>query len=380
MLRLSVLALIGALAAGPVAAFIAELGSSPNSTNADIALLGENRWLYAIAIVGLTQEASKYLVATLPILRSSECRSGDQVISLQASSIGFAAFVSYQHLRSPGLHTSLTGAAILTITLTLTHLTLSGTVSAIASLLTRQSRARVPGQFAMSTAIVSAAILTAAALNGSILMVSDTPRFHLGIVLFSFVAVHLFAPRITLAPPVSRFPQLLATALISVFFGVALLHLHSQRRNFLQLAEHKGLQFSRPRAWKESILAPSSILSYAPHEKAGHKIEAQVVIASRYPIFAVARTVAHHSRYGSSYRAIDSSEIALGSENNTWLRTSFHYREQLGSNEIQAIEYARRQDGRVYLLTLHSSSKGLIPLDRLVSPTITAKLTPEAKK
>ena len=210
LLRLSVLALIGALAAGPVAAFIAELGSSPNSTNADIALLGENRWLYAIAIVGLTQEASKYLVATLPILRSSECRSGDQVISLQASSIGFAAFVSYQHLRSPGLHTSLTGAAILTITLTLTHLTLSGTVSAIASLLTTQSRARVPGQFAMSTAIVSAAILTAAALNGSILMVSDTPRFHLGIVLFSFVAVHLFAPRITLAPPVSRLPRLLA--------------------------------------------------------------------------------------------------------------------------------------------------------------------------
>jgi len=371
LLRLSALALIGAFGAGPFVALVTELGSLPNSTNSDIALLGESRWFFSIAIVGLSQEASKYIVATLPILPKTECRSRDQVISLEATSIGFAAFVSYQHLRSPGLHTSLTGVAVLTIALTLTHLALASTVSSIASTLYSQARVRASRHFASLSLSLCTALLTAAALGASIRIVSDTPLFHLGIALFSFVVAHLISPRKTTMLPASRFPQRCATVIALAFAGVALVYFHTQHRSVLQLAEHKGLQFAHPRTWSESVLAPSSVLSYAPSEHPGHKIEARVAVASHYPIFAVSRTVAHHSRYGSSYSVIDCSEIALGSKRYTWLRTSFHYREQLGSQEIQAIEYARRQDGRLYLLTLHSSSKDLLPLDRLISPTIT---------
>jgi RsiW-degrading membrane proteinase PrsW (M82 family) len=156
-------ALLGALVAAPLAAFVISLASPPVAMGQHSAsVLALDRILHTVAVVGLSQELCKYAVVRYTIYMSPEFDEPmDGVVYMTAVGAGFAVWINYHRLGDLGHEVFLsTGAAQAVIT-TLAHASFAGVLGYVMGR-ARFSRRSAP----VRGAFILFGLVGAAVLNG----------------------------------------------------------------------------------------------------------------------------------------------------------------------------------------------------------------------
>ena len=161
--------LLGAFVAGPSAAFIIELSAGSFAPLPGFSVLAPERWVYAIAIVGIAQELGKYLVVRYTLYVSAEFDEPiDGIVYLTAAGLGFATYQSYRFLQSTGGEIYLSAGAAQCVVTALAHASFAAVMGFALG------RAKFPpgGRSHRSTTLVIG-LLAAALLNGWFAMIMD---------------------------------------------------------------------------------------------------------------------------------------------------------------------------------------------------------------
>ena len=162
--------LLGGFIAAPSAGFLISLAAAPAHQGLGMNPLSIERWIFAIAIVGLAQEACKYLTVRYTMYVSPEFDEPlDGIIYMSAAGIGFATYESLDYLSGAGGEIFLSAAAAQCVVTTLAHASFAGVMGFA------MGRAK----FKLSSArrrrvTLSIGLVAAAALNGSFQMVMDS--------------------------------------------------------------------------------------------------------------------------------------------------------------------------------------------------------------
>ncbi len=118
---------LGAFVAGPVSGFLIELSSGASSTTLQLHTLALDRWIYALAIVGIAQEGSKYVAVRYTLYLSPEFDEPlDGIIYMSATGIGFASYLTYHTLLADGGAIYLSAGAAQAVVTTLAHASFAG--------------------------------------------------------------------------------------------------------------------------------------------------------------------------------------------------------------------------------------------------------------
>lgn len=159
----------GALVAGPCAGFIIELASPAFSPIVSFSVLAPQRWVYAIAIVGIAQEVSKYIVVRYSLYLSPEFDEPiDGIVYMSAAGIGFASYSNYHFLQSMGGDIYLSAGAARVVVTTLAHASFAA-VTGFALGYAKFSVRKHPRR----RVTLLAGLLVAALLNGCFQMIMD---------------------------------------------------------------------------------------------------------------------------------------------------------------------------------------------------------------
>ncbi len=164
--------LLGAFVAAPCAGFLVDLTAQSASFHLSFDALSVERWVFAIAIVGLSQELCKYLVVRYSLYVSKEFDEPlDGIIYMSASGIGFAVYESYHFLLSSDGSIYLSAGATQTVVTTLAHASFAGVVGfALGHAKFIQSSRR--------SALLITGIVAAGVLNGGFHMILDGLSTH----------------------------------------------------------------------------------------------------------------------------------------------------------------------------------------------------------
>lgn len=157
--------LLGGFVAAPSAAFLVALTGPATSMQ----VLSVERWIYAIAIVGLAQEACKYVVIRYTLYLSPEFDEPlDGIIYMSAAGIGFATYESLHYLQASGGQIFLSAGAAQCVVTTLAHASFAGVLGFALG------RAKFPGSRAPHRSItILVGLMAAALLNGCFQMIMD---------------------------------------------------------------------------------------------------------------------------------------------------------------------------------------------------------------
>jgi protease PrsW len=153
---------LGAMVAAPLAEFVLSQAVPPIAmAQRSLAPWALDRMVYAILVVGLTQEMCKYTVVRYTIYLSREFDEPmDGVVYMMAVGTGFAVWVNYRDISSAdGVFLS-TGAANAVVT-TLAHASVAGVLGYVMGR-AKFSRRRAP----MRGLLLMLGLLAAATLNG----------------------------------------------------------------------------------------------------------------------------------------------------------------------------------------------------------------------
>ncbi|HEY4242198.1 MAG TPA: PrsW family glutamic-type intramembrane protease [Kofleriaceae bacterium] len=152
---------LGALVAAPLANFAMDQLAPPLALEApSFGLLALERILYAVFVVGLTQEVCKYAVVRYTIYPSREFDEPmDGIVYMMACGTGFAVWGNYHKLASPILLS--TGAATSVVT-TLAHASFAGVLGYVMGR-AKFSRRSAP----VRSLLLMCGLLAAATLNGA---------------------------------------------------------------------------------------------------------------------------------------------------------------------------------------------------------------------
>jgi len=159
---------LGALIAAPLAEFILRHAVPQLAVHHDLDALSLDRILYAILIVGLAQEMSKYAVVRYTIYMSREFDEPmDGIVYMMACGTGFAVWTNFHWLHTQDRIYLSTGAANCVIT-TLAHASFAGALGYVMGR-AKFSRRSAP----VRGALLMAGLLGAAALNGQFQLISN---------------------------------------------------------------------------------------------------------------------------------------------------------------------------------------------------------------
>lgn len=160
---------IGGFVAAPCASFLVGLATGPESHGLGMNALSLDRWIFAIAVVGLAQEASKYITVRYTMYVSPEFDEPlDGIIYMSAAGIGFATYESLQYLLGSGGEIFLSAAAAQCVVTTLAHASFAGVMGFA------MGRAKFHGSSAPRRSLTLLIGLAAAAvLNGGFQMIMD---------------------------------------------------------------------------------------------------------------------------------------------------------------------------------------------------------------
>ncbi|MCP4445136.1 MAG: PrsW family intramembrane metalloprotease [Myxococcales bacterium] len=118
---------LGAFVAGPAASFLIDLASGAPMVGLRLHTLSLDRWVYALAIVGIAQEGSKYVAIRYTLYLSPEFDEPlDGIIYMSATGIGFASYLSYRSLVADGGEIYLSAGAAQAVVTTLAHASFAG--------------------------------------------------------------------------------------------------------------------------------------------------------------------------------------------------------------------------------------------------------------
>jgi RsiW-degrading membrane proteinase PrsW (M82 family) len=158
--------LLGGFVAAPSAAFLVAL-SGPAATGMQV--LSAERWIYAIAIVGIAQESCKYLVVRYSLYLSPEFDEPlDGIIYMSAAGIGFATYESLQYLQGSGGEIFLSAGAAQCVVTTLAHASFAGVLGFALG------RAKFPRSHSPHRSVtILVGLMAAALLNGCFQMIMD---------------------------------------------------------------------------------------------------------------------------------------------------------------------------------------------------------------
>lgn len=158
----------GAFVAAPAASFLVGL-ATPAESSLGFSALAAERWIAAILIVGIAQEACKYVVVRYSLYLSPEFDEPiDGVIYMSAAGIGFATFESYHYLQGIGGQIYLSSGAAQCVVTTLAHASFAGIMGFA------MGRAKFAGGPGIGRQmILIAGLLAAMLLNGTFQVIMD---------------------------------------------------------------------------------------------------------------------------------------------------------------------------------------------------------------
>ena len=162
-------ALLGGFVAAPSAGFLIDLTAGLGSQGMGIHALSADRWIFAIAIIGLAQEACKYVVVRYTLYASPEFDEPlDGIIYMSAVGLGFAIHESFDYLQASGGEIFLSAGAAQCVVISLAHASLAGIMGFALG------RAKFPRSASPHRSVtVLVGLLAAAALNGCFHMIMD---------------------------------------------------------------------------------------------------------------------------------------------------------------------------------------------------------------
>lgn len=161
--------LLGGFVAAPSAGFLIDLTLGPVSQGMGMHALTTERWIFAIAIIGLAQEACKYVVVRYTLYVSPEFDEPlDGIIYMSAAGIGFATYESLDYLQASGGEIFLFSGAAQCVVITLAHASFAGVLGFALG------RAKFPqGASPHRSVTILAGLMAAALLNGCFHMIMD---------------------------------------------------------------------------------------------------------------------------------------------------------------------------------------------------------------
>jgi RsiW-degrading membrane proteinase PrsW (M82 family) len=119
--------LLGAFVAAPVSDFIIEMVLDRSGEGGSLSLFSAERWIAAVAVIGIGQEICKYAVVRYTMYSSPEFDEPlDGIIYATAAGIGFATHQSYEFLQGRGGEVLLSAGAAQTVIATLAHASFAG--------------------------------------------------------------------------------------------------------------------------------------------------------------------------------------------------------------------------------------------------------------
>ncbi len=163
---------LGAFVAGPASGFLVAVASGTPHAALSLHILSLDRWIYALTIVGIAQEGSKYVAIRYTLYLSPEFDEPlDGIIYMSATGIGFASYLTYHSLLADGGEIYLSAGAAEAVVTMLGHASFAGVLGYA------MGHAKFAGHGSMGrgTRLV-AGLLVAAACNGSFRVVMDALR------------------------------------------------------------------------------------------------------------------------------------------------------------------------------------------------------------
>jgi protease PrsW len=164
-------AVLGALVAAPLADFLQYQAVPPLALEMPgISPIALDRIVYAVLIVGLTQEMCKYAVVRYTIYMSDEFDEPmDGIVYMMACGTGFAVWINYHRLSGQGHQVILSTAAAKAVVTTLAHASFAGALGYVMGR-AKFSRRSAP----MRALLLMLGLLGAAVLNGQFTIVEST--------------------------------------------------------------------------------------------------------------------------------------------------------------------------------------------------------------
>lgn len=161
--------ILGAFVAGPSASFLVDIALGGSGHSVSLNVLALERWVAAIAIIGVAQEACKYSVIRYSLYLSPELDEPvDGIIYLSAAAIGFATYESLSFLHAAGAEIYLSSGIAHCVVTALAHLSFAGILGY--ALGRAKFASSSPGRRRLQLA---AGLIAAALLNGSFHMIHD---------------------------------------------------------------------------------------------------------------------------------------------------------------------------------------------------------------
>lgn len=159
---------LGALVAAPLADFVQYQAVPPIAlVHHGIGASSMDRIIYAILIVGLTQEMCKYAVVRYTVYMSREFDEPlDGIVYMMACGTGFAVWINYQRLSGQGHSIYLSTGAAEAVVTTLAHASFAGLLGYVMGR-AKFSRRSAP----VRGALLMLGLLGAAVLNGQLTLV-----------------------------------------------------------------------------------------------------------------------------------------------------------------------------------------------------------------
>lgn len=119
---------LGALVAAPLADFVQYQAVPPLALEVQgLSALSLDRLIYAVFVLGLTQEVCKYAVVRYTIYTSREFDEPmDGIVYMMACGTGFAVWINYHRLSGQGHHVILSTGAAQAVVTTLAHASFAG--------------------------------------------------------------------------------------------------------------------------------------------------------------------------------------------------------------------------------------------------------------
>jgi len=154
---------LGALVAAPLADFVmSQAVPAVGLEQHGISAFSIDRIVYAVLVVGLTQEMCKYAVVRYTIYMSREFDEPmDGIVYMMACGTGFAVWVNYHRLSGQGHQVYLSTGAAQAVVTTLAHASFAGALGYVMGR-AKFSRRSAP----VRGALLMGGLLMAAALNG----------------------------------------------------------------------------------------------------------------------------------------------------------------------------------------------------------------------
>jgi len=119
--------ILGAFVAGPAADFLIHIATGPAPSGLRLDAISLERWIRALAIIGIAQEGSKYIAIRYTLYLSPEFDEPlDGIIYMSATGIGFASYLTYHSLLADGGEIFLSAGAAQAVVTTLAHASFAG--------------------------------------------------------------------------------------------------------------------------------------------------------------------------------------------------------------------------------------------------------------